>query len=327
MGKFPQMKILYSQTGIFMKRTDFTFASRDNKTQLHAVRWEPENTEVIGVLQIVHGMAEHVDRYEAFAEYLTQKGFVVTADDHLGHGKSVQEGGIQGYFCKQDAATVVVRDVHRLKKLTQEQYVGVPYYVLGHSMGSFILRNYLFRYGKGIDGAIVMGTGMVPAPVALLLKIMASVGCLFGKSEKPSKFIDGIAFGANQKKIENPRTNFDWLTKEEAVVDKYIEDPDCGFVFTCNGFKTLGELILRLHKKSNIEKMPVTLPVFFVSGEDDPVGDYGEAVKKVYKSFVDEGMQKVSIKLYPGDRHEILNETDKETVYEDLYEWLVKKEK
>lgn len=310
-----------------MKRTDFTFASRDNKTSLHAVRWEPDNSEVVGVLQIVHGMAEHVDRYEAFAEFMTSKGFVVTAEDHLGHGKSVPEGGVQGYFCKQDPATVVVRDVHRLKKLTQELYIGVPYYILGHSMGSFILRNYLFRYGKGIDGAIVMGTGMVPKPVAGLLKFMASMACVFGKSDKPTKFIDGIAFGAYQKKINNPRTNSDWLTKEEAVVDKYIADPDCGFIFTGNGFKTMGELILRLHKKSNIEKMPVTLPVFFVSGKEDPVGDYGEAVTKVYKSFIDEGMQKVSIKLYDNDRHELLNETDKETVYEDLYEWLAKKEK
>ncbi|MCQ2519884.1 MAG: alpha/beta hydrolase [Lachnospiraceae bacterium] len=307
-----------------MKREDFFFDSRDGKNKIHAVRWTPDETvKPVAIVQIIHGMAEHVDRYEDFAAYLVEKGMIVTADDHLGHGKSLSEGR-KGYFCKQDPATVVVRDVHRLKKITQEKYTGVPYVILGHSMGSFILRNYLFRYGKGIDAAIVMGTGMPAKPVAMALKLMASIGCAFGKAATPSEFINKIAFGAYLKKIDNPRTSNDWLTKEEAIVDKYNEDSLCGFTFTCNGFKTLGELILRLHKKSNIEKMPVTLPVLFVSGSDDPVGNYGEDVKKVYKSFLDEGMQKVSINLYEGDRHEILNETDHLTVYEDLYNWIEK---
>ena len=306
-----------------MKREDFFFESRDNKTQLHAVRWEPESGEPVGILQIIHGMAEHVERYEDFAAFMTGKGFVVTAEDHLGHGGSVTDGKY-GYFCRQDPATVVVRDVHRLKKLTQEKYPGVPYFILGHSMGSFILRNYLFRYGKGIDGAIVMGTGMQPKALVVGLKLMASVGCLFGKSEKPSSFINKMGFGAYNNKIENPRTSNDWLTKNNDIVDKYNEDPLCGFTFTCNGFKTLAELILRLTKKENLEKMPVTLPVFFVSGKADPVGDYGAGPEKVYRSFIDEGMQKVEIKLYEGDRHEILNETDHETVYEDVYGWIMK---
>lgn len=307
-----------------MKRTDFTFDSRDGATKIHAVRWEPEDGQITGILQIVHGMAEHVERYEGFAQAMTEKGFVVTAEDHLGHGKSIPEGGVPGYFCRQDPATVVVRDVHRLKKITQEQYQGIPYYILGHSMGSFILRNYLFRYGKGIDGAIIMGTGMVPKVAAVGLKTLASLGCAFGGSEKPSKFIDNMSFGAYLKRIENPRTPCDWLTKDEKIVDKYVADPLCGFTFTNNGFKTLGELILRLFKKSNLEKMPVTLPVLFVSGKEDPVGDYGEAVTRVYNSFLAEGMQKVSIKLYDGDRHELLNELDKETVIGDIVEWISK---
>ncbi len=307
-----------------MKREDFTFESRDNQTKLHAVRWEPdEGISPVGILVIVHGMSEHVDRYEDFASFMTGHGFIVTADDHLGHGKSAVDGKY-GYFCKQDPATVVVRDVHRLKKITQEMFPGLPVFILGHSMGSFILRNYLFRYGKGIDGAIVMGTGMPPKAVAGGLKFTSFVGCLFGKSEKPSNFINNMGFGSYNKRIANPRTGYDWLTTVDSVVDKYIADPECGFVFTCNGFKTLAELILRLHKKDNLEKMPVTLPVFFVSGAEDPVGDYGEAVKKVYKSFVDEGMQKVEMKLYEGDRHEILNEKDKETVYEDIFGWIRK---
>lgn len=305
-----------------MNREDFYYDSRDGKTKIHAVRWTGAyEGKPKAIIQIIHGMAEYVDRYEDFASFLVENGYVVVANDHLGHGKSLTDKGT-GYFCKQDPSTVVVRDVHRLKKLTQEKYQGVPYIILGHSMGSFILRNYLFRYGKGIDGAVIMGTGMAPKALTMALKFMARTACVFGKAAVPSQFIDNLAFGSYQKKIENPRTKFDWLSKNEESVDKYIEDPLCGFTFTANGFCGLADLILGLHKKSNIEKMPVTLPVLFVSGSDDPVGNYGEDVKKVYKSFLDEGMQKVEIKLYENDRHELLNELDRDVVYKDILNWI-----
>lgn len=305
-----------------MRREDFYFDSRDNESKIHAVRWMPDSEKSVCIVQIIHGMAEHVDRYEDFAKFLTDKGILVTADDHLGHGKSITDGHA-GYFCKQDPATVVVRDVHRLKKITQEQYPGVPYYILGHSMGSFILRNYLFRYGKGIDGAIVMGTGMQPKGMVLALKAMTAVAGVFTKKYAPCEAINKIGFGSYLKRIENPRTGNDWLTKDEAIVDKYNADPLCGFTFTANGFKTLAELILRLHKESNLSKMPVTLRVLITSGAEDPVGDYGQGPKKVYEAFKAQGMQRVDIKLYDNDRHEILNETDKETVYEDIYNWII----
>ncbi len=305
-----------------MKREDFEYDSRDGRTKLHGVRWIPDESPRC-ILQIVHGMAEHVERYEDFAEYLCSKGILVTAEDHLGHGKSVVDGKT-GYFCKQDPATVVVRDVHRLKKMTQELYPGVPYFVLGHSMGSFILRNYLCKYGKGIDGAIVMGTGMQPKIMVLGLKILAGLACVFGKAAKTCPFVNNVAFGTYLKKISDKRTDYDWLTKVDSVVDKYIEDPLCGYIFPGNGFKTLGELIWRLHKDAYISKMPVTLRVLITSGAEDPVGDYGVGPKKVYDEFIAQGMQRVDFKLYEGDRHEILNETDHETVYEDLYNWITK---
>ena len=306
-----------------MIREDFFYDSRDNKTKLHAVRWIPENRNPVAIVQIVHGMCEHVDRYEEFAQFLVSKGILVTAEDHLGHGKSVTDGKY-GYFCKQDAAKVLVKDVHRLKKLTQGEYPDRPYFILGHSMGSFILRNYLFVYGKGIDGAVVLGTGMPGKSLMLALKVLSSLLCFFGQSQKPSEFINKLGFGAYQKHIQNPRTSYDWLTKEEARVDSYLKDPLCGFVFTANGFKTLADLILTLHKKDNVAKMPVTLPVLFASGSEDPVGDYSQGVKTVYREFINEGMQKVELKIYEGDRHEILNESDKERVYLDIYAFLKK---
>ena len=147
------------------RKEEFYFDSRDGEHRLHAVKWIPEAQKPVCVVQIIHGMTEYVDRYDEFADYLAKRDILVVGDDHLGHGKSVREGETYGYFCREDAATVLVRDEHRLKKMTQEQYAGVPYIILGHSMGSFILRNYLTRYGSGIDGAVIMGTGMLSKPM------------------------------------------------------------------------------------------------------------------------------------------------------------------
>lgn len=308
-----------------MRKEEFYFDSRSGADKIHAVRYLPDDGQVSCVVQIIHGMAEYVERYEEFAEYLTNKGFAVTAEDHLGHGKSVQEGGCYGYFCKQDPATVVVRDVHRLKKMTQKEYPGVPYVILGHSMGSFILRNYLYRYGTGINGAIIMGTGSQPAALIKASKMLVGVQKLFCGSKHVSKFIDKMAFGTYNNKIENPKTDKDWLTKDEAVVARYVADPLCGFVFTVNGFATLFELIAGMQKRENLEKIPGELPIFMVSGTEDPVGAYGEGVRKAQEAMKQAGVQNIALKLYDGDRHELLNEADKAVVMQDIYDWIKEK--
>lgn len=307
-----------------MRKEEFYFDSRDNHTKLHAIRWTPDGDNVVGVVQIVHGMAEYADRYEEFAAFLTEHHFVVTGEDHLGHGGSVSEDGLKGYFCEQDPATVVVRDVHRLKKMTQELYPGVPYFIIGHSMGSFIVRNYLCRYGSGIDGAIVMGTGTLSEAVLLLSKLTTWWIGAFRGQKYISKFIDKGAFGKYNRHILNPRTPVDWLTKDEKKVDEYIADPDCGFTFTVNGFKTLFTLISRAQIKKNLKSIPGDLPVLMVSGDADPVGDYGKGVKKAYHSLKMVGVKDLQLKLYPEDRHELLNENDRQQVMEDILEWLTK---
>lgn len=309
-----------------VKKTEFTFDSRDGRTKIHAVRWAPEG-KVICIVQIVHGMAEYIERYEDLAQFLAKRGILVTGDDHLGHGKSVTDGGCYGYFCEQDPATVVVRDVHRLKKMTQEEYPGVPYIILGHSMGSFITRNYLFRYGTGIQGAIICGTGSQPQGLVYLCRAIAAVQGLFLGQKHVAKFIDKLAFGNYNKKISNPQTTFDWLCRDEKVVDAYMKDPLCGFTFTVNGFRTLFTLLFRLNQAANLEHMPKELPVFFIAGDKDPVGNYGEGVKKAYESFEKAGMKRLELKLYPEDRHELLNELDKQNVYEDLYPWIMERVK
>jgi len=308
-----------------MNKEEFYFDSRDGKTSLHGVRYSPEDPGAVRcVIQVVHGMAEYVERYEEFAEFLTGQGCVVTGEDHLGHGKSVDRaaGGKYGYFCGQDPASVVVRDVHRLKKMTQECYPSVPYVILGHSMGSFITRNYLFQYGKGVSAAVIMGTGM-QTPVTLhMAKAAVRFQKLFCGADHTSKLIDKLAFGGYNKRVENPRTTVDWLSRDVARVDQYRADPMCGFVFTVNGFDTLFELISRLYKKENLACIPKDLPVFMISGTADPVGGYGEGVRRAYASLVDAGLEKVELKLYEGGRHELLNETNRREIMEDIFGWV-----
>lgn len=312
-----------------MRREEFYFDSRDGETKIHAVKWIPDG-EVVCILQIVHGMAEYIARYDRLAQKLAKQGILVTGEDHLGHGLSVSgKNGEKkhplGYFCSHDAATVVVRDVHRLKKTVQEQYPGIPYLIMGHSMGSFITRNYLCRYGTGIDGAIIMGTGMQPQ---MIVKTAKGLSRLLGKlqgGKHVSRFVDNLAFGGYNKRIDHPKTSMDWLSRDEKEVQKYLDDPLCGFTFTLNGFATLFELIDRLYDQEYLKKMPQDLPVLFVAGDSDPVGDYGSAPRQVAESFRALGMKHVECKLYPGMRHELVNEIGREEVDQDILNWVTKR--
>lgn len=306
-----------------MRKEAFSFDSRDGETKLHAIRYLPdEGVPIRGVVQIVHGMSEYFERYEPFSRYLTEHGFVVTGDDHMGHGESVAEGMTFGYFCRQDPATVLVRDEHRLKKITQELFPGVPYLLIGHSMGSFIVRNYLCRYGTGISAAVLLGTGMPSGMEIFLSKTIAAMQQMIFGPKHVAKLLDRLIFGAYQKRISNPRTSYDWLTRERDIVEAYLKDPFCGFTFTLNGFSALLELIARVRRPKNLAQIPVDLPVLFASGDADPVGDYGKGVRAACESLEKAGMKHLTLKLYPGARHEVLNETNREEVYADLLDWM-----
>lgn len=306
-------------------KEEFTYDSRDNKSKIHAIRWIPQKGEIKGVLQIVHGMVEHIDRYDDFANYMAEKGIVVVGNDHLGHGSSVGKDGEYGYFCEKDGATILVRDVHRLKKLTQKAFPGKPYFILGHSMGSFITRKYIMEYGKGIDGAIIMGTGSKPISLlkwgVCLTKILSAV---HGEKYR-SKMLNNQAFGSFNRQFLPARTEHDWLTKDEKQVDAYERDKRNQFIFTLNGYRTLFELFIYIQKEENFVDVRKDLPIIFVSGDKDPVGNYGEGVKKAYELLKQIGYSDLDIKLYENDRHEILNETDRNVVYKDLEEWIMQK--
>jgi alpha-beta hydrolase superfamily lysophospholipase len=291
---------------------------------LHAIRWIPEG-EPIAILQIIHGMQEYVDRYDEFANYLAERGILVIGNDHLGHGGSVGENGTKGFFCKEDPATVLVRDAHRLKKMTQEDYPGIPCFILGHSFGSFVAREYITRYGTGIKGAIIQGTAFMPTgTIKSLSGLVSFLQFILGEKTR-STMINNMAFKGYLKRIQNPRTKFDWLSHNEESVNKYIADPFCNFVFTLNGFKTMAELLKRVQDVEKMEDIPKNLPILITGGKEDPVGSYGDALKRLYTIYTNElHIENVELKLYDGMRHELQQEIGRETVFEDQYNWLKK---
>jgi alpha-beta hydrolase superfamily lysophospholipase len=304
-------------------RKEFHFPSSDGKTQIHAVEWTPEG-EAKGVYQIAHGVAEYALRYEPFAEFLTGKGFVVVANDHIGHGESVAPGAPALYFGDKDGWTHVVDDMYALRNLTAQKYPDLPYFLMGHSMGSFLTRTYLIRYPGTVKAAIVMGTGQQPGFMLAGGKLAAN---FFGKKTGFDKFnasVDNLAFGAYNKPFEPKRTNYDWLSANTENVDRYIADPLCGGQTTTGLFRDMLGGIGFIEKGANLEKMDKDTPVLFISGAMDPVGDLGKGTTKAYESFRKAGVKDVTLKLYPGLRHEILNEKEKDQVYADIWAWVEK---
>lgn len=305
-----------------IKKEEFTIDSRDGKTKLHAVKWIPEQTPIC-VLQIIHGMNDYIMRYDELATYMAQRGILVVGDDHLGHGLSVPEGGQYGYFCENDAATVLVRDEHRLKKTVQQEYPTLPYLIFGHSMGSFILRNYLIRYGTGIQGSILCGTGTPSKQQVISGKIVTTILKWIHGDRYVSKFVDEMSSKAYKSGVENPQTDCDWICTDNEVTKMISQDPMAGgFVFSVNAYHALFDLAYRMQNEKDMLKIPKKLPVLIVSGSEDAVGSFGKAPQKLYDDMINLDMTKVTCKLYPNCRHEIFNEPIKETVFQDLYNWI-----
>jgi alpha-beta hydrolase superfamily lysophospholipase len=307
-----------------VRKEELTYKSRDRQSTIHAIKWIPEG-QPVALLQIIHGMQEYIDRYDEFARYLAERGILVMGNDHLGHGKSVTGNGTYGFFCKDDPATVLVRDAHRLKKTVQEEYPGIPVFILGHSFGSFVAREYITRYGTGIQGAIIQGTAFMPTGTINSLTSLVNFMQVIMGTKYRSTMINNMAFKGYLKKIPNPRTKFDWLSHNEESIDKYIADPADNFVFTLNGFGTMAELLKRVQDKDKMEDIPKKLPILITAGKEDPVGDYGEAPMKLFDIYKKQlQLENVELKLYDGMRHELQQEIGREQVFADQYEWLKK---
>lgn len=303
-----------------MKR-EFFYPSADGETDIHAVEWIPEG-EVKAVLQISHGMVEYADRYDAFAAWLAQRGWYVTGNDHLGHGKSVTSEEKYGFFHVPDGNACVIRDIHALRERTGKKYPGVPYFMLGHSMGSFLLRQYLLRYGRGLAGAVIMGTGYKGKPILLSGQLLCRLFAAVKGWGYRSRLIDSLGLGGYNRKFEPCEGSRAWVTSDLEMREKYEGDPLCSFTFTVNGYFQMFEGMKQIAGRKAALKVPRTLPVLFISGAQDPVGGFGKDVEKVYRMYRDAGIKDVSLKLCENDRHEVLNEQDRQQVYEYIWNWM-----
>jgi len=301
-------------------KEEIRFPSANGTDTIYATIWHSTEKVPVGVVQIVHGMCEYIDRYDAFARFLAEEGFVVCGDDHLGHGRSAGENGL-GYFAPQNGWDYMVEDLHQLAQTMKQRYPQLPYFMLGHSMGSFLARLYMTRYGEELDGALISGTsGPNPAVNAGIMLTKAII-----KSKGPfhhSNLLQAMAFGSYNKRCEPKRTPYDWVTRDDAVVDTYANDPWCTYTFTASAFLDLFIMISKISSPDWALGIPKKLPVYLYSGDMDPVGDYGKGVQTVYNRIRNAGVKDTTLKLYEGARHEPHNELNREEVYADVAAWL-----
>lgn len=306
--------------------TDSYFLSADLKTKIRVRRCSPDSTP-IGIVQIAHGIAEHVERYDAFAEFLAERGFLVVANDHLGHGKSFAEEADMGFFAEKDGWALAVQDLHTLTEQTKAEFPDLPFFLFGHSMGSFLARTYIIDYPDELSGAIICGTGQQSSGLIQSGRTVGHAEIRRKGAKYRSPLLNSIAFGAYNNGIKLKRTDYDWLTRDNAVVDAYIADPLSGFVPTAGLFTDMMEGLAYISRRANMERMNKALPVLFISGDKDPVGENGKGVLKAYTYFLNAGMTDVTLKLYHDCRHEILNELCKTQVMTDAADWLALKMK
>ena len=281
--------------------------------------WQPEG-EIRAVVQLAHGMAEHIARYDRLARTLCAAGYAVAGHNHLGHGYDADEKDL-GFFADKGGWDIVVEDVHTARLLLEEHFDHKPHILLGHSMGSFVAREYLLRHARGLSGCLISSTGWYPAPICSFGMLTARLCGVFGGWHKPAPLVDKISSSEQNKNFEPARTKFDWLSRDRAQVKKYIDDPLCGFPFTAKGYGDMFEGLTRLYPEK-LSPMEKEIPVYLFSGDKDPVGGNGKGVEKVAQEIRDAGVKEVTVKLYPDGRHEMFNELNQEEVWNDLIGWL-----
>lgn len=303
---------------------DFYFNSSTGKNKIHARICVPD-AEPRAIVQIIHGIAEYIDRYDEFMSFLADNGIIAVGTDHLGHGKSIESEEQTGFFAYDNGWDYVVRDEEVLRIAMHENYPELPIIVFGHSMGSFMTRTLLIRYPDAFNAAIISGTGNQGAALVNGGLFMGNLVTGLKGAHHYSKFLNNLAFGSYNKIYDNPKTEYDWLSRDEANVQKYIDDPLCGFIPSCSLFRDMMTGVKFITNKKNLTAMNKDMPVYFMSGDMDPVGECGKGVQKAYNNFLEAGMKDVSIKLYPGGRHEMLNEINKDEVYTDILAWLESK--
>jgi len=307
---------------------NYKFTSADDAhTSVHGVKWTPSDGEVKAVIQLNHGMIEYIERYSEFAEYLADRGFVVMGHDHIGHGESVASPEEWGILHTKTPSDTLVEDMFTNYKIIKEQYPDKPFFILGHSMGSYLLRKFLCEKAdslSGVNGAIIMGTGTeADGAIKAGTMVVKLLAALHGRDYK-SQFVVNLMYGAPYKMYDvtgaDPTNS--WLSTNVESVKKYYSDPKDTFMFSLNGYLILLESTCYDNNMDHIRKMNMDIPVMFASGAADPVGNHGVGVKAAHDKFKEAGVKDLTMKLYEGDRHEILQEMDRQKIFEDLYQWM-----
>lgn len=305
-----------------MKKSEFQMTMRDGQV-IHVYKWEPEEGK-IGAIQLVHGSCEHAGRYEAFGEFMAQNGYIVYANDHRGHGLSAQSKEELGYFGEKEGWSLIVEDLQEINRMIKLENGGLKVIMLGHSMGSFLARHYGILHGEELNGLIATGTSHNPRLLLKLGKYFAEMDIKKGNIKRRNMFLNKLSYESFNDKFKPNRTKQDWLTRDERIIDAFLMDELCGFVFTSGGFRDMFDGLLFITDENNIRTTPKNLPILLLSGKDDPVGDYGKMVIRAYEKYKEAGIENIDIKLYAGMRHEILNEVGKEEVYSDILSWIEK---
>lgn len=316
-----------------MVKEIFSLKSKDEvATPLHCVEWKADgDAKPVGVLQLVHGMIEYIERYEEFADYMTQKGFVVIGHDHIGHGHSVPKNDPAelGVMHSKEPDVTMCEDMLSVYQYGKKKFPDVPYFILGHSMGSFMLRRFLAVYNdklKGLSGAIIVGTGTTPNAVIHIARFVLKVTALFHGWDYKSKGVSDFMFAGDYHKFNMDGTvpRDSWLSKNVDSVKKYYKDPFDTFLFSINGYRAITSAMLFDNSVKNVRLIRKDLPILFASGADDPVGSMSKGVRTAFEKFRQAGIKDLTLKLFEGDRHEILNETDRADVYAYIYDWIKK---
>lgn len=307
-----------------MSCTEFSFLTDDGVT-IFCKKWEDESQGTAkGIVQIAHGMAEHIERYDVFAKSLTREGYIVYGNDHRGHGKTGTEGNLFGFFAEENGFDKVVADMLQLTNIIKKNHPNAPIFLFGHSMGSFLSRRYIQTHGEQLAGVILSGTGGDPG---LIGKIGIGVAKLESRrkgKKSQSPLMNKLTFGSYNKAFGSTRTEFDWLTRDDKEVDKYIQDPLCGGIFTAGFFYDLVSGVAKVNNDSANKNILPELPMYFVAGDKDPVGNFSKGVLQAADMYKQIGIKDVTVQLYENSRHEILNELNKEEVFQDVMNWLDK---
>lgn len=305
-----------------MKKITGTFPSTTGLCDIHFYIYKPEHPKA--VLMLSHGMCEYIERYEEFAEFLCENDIAMCGNDHIGHGNSIRDMDMLGFFGTEKGYVNMVRDLHRMRKVLDKVFPDIPRFLMGHSMGSFLARIYLSKYPEDKwDGAIIMGTaGGVTgsAPIRSMLDMLTkNHGDLYRTK------LGSAVFGIFSLKIANRRTPNDWLSRDDKNVDKYLADPKCNFLFTVAGYRDLLNALLCANSAAVIENTPMEdLPMLFLSGGDDPIGEYGSGVRAAFEKYVDHGCD-ANLRIYREARHELIFELNRDEVMNDILEFLVKR--